>query len=551
MFFTYANMGKIDEDEQNDSYRRLSQNEGNDTLANYGSCELNVDIAASGHIENGFQVSSRERNYRVPKRYIFSMLCFTACCLSASHNMDLSIAIVSMIQLQGNDTSMTTKLQSNTQDYEKVLNTSNEESLKVDWNGQTVGIILGAVNYGHLIAYLPGGRLAELYGGKQVLIFSMLLTAIATLLSPVTAIWSPYAFFITRLIAGIGTGPTSPIVNYMLGKWIPEQESNFQLSIILSGYSFGSFFALSFAGALCGSSFMGGWPSVFYVGAVCTILWSIACALLMSESPEVHGSISGEELQYIVQNRCLKNKENIAKIPWKAIMFSLPFWALAVGYFGQFWLLGFFSTVQPLYMATILNISVEENGILSSLPHLLRSFAAIMASFLVDFILAKKFVSTGFVRKGATILNSVAACAAFFGITFVGNNVLATTVLFILAGLFGEFISFGVCIACIDIAPNLSGTVSGIINIFGMFPFFIIPALVAWITNYEESYEAWQCVFYISIFVVAICTGFFTLFGNLNPQPWGTATIDEHANNNRRTSDQVTEVKRRRRPTVS
>nr|XP_042907929.1 uncharacterized protein LOC122271267 [Parasteatoda tepidariorum] len=130
MFFTYSNMGKIDEDEQNDSYRRLSQNEGNDTLANYGSCELNVDIAASGHIENEFQVFSRERNYRVPKRYIFSMLCFTACCLSASHNMDLSIAIVSMIQLQGNDTSMTTKLQSNTQDYEKVLNTSNVSKLQ-------------------------------------------------------------------------------------------------------------------------------------------------------------------------------------------------------------------------------------------------------------------------------------------------------------------------------------------------------------------------------------------------------------------------------------
>lgn len=35
--------------------------------------------------------------YLIPKRYLFSLLSFTACCLAVSYNINLSIAIVSML----------------------------------------------------------------------------------------------------------------------------------------------------------------------------------------------------------------------------------------------------------------------------------------------------------------------------------------------------------------------------------------------------------------------------------------------------------------------
>ncbi|XP_035233885.1 probable small intestine urate exporter [Stegodyphus dumicola] len=225
---------------------------------------------------------------------------------------------------------------------------------------------------------------------------------------------------------------------------------------------------------------------------------------------------------------------------------SVPLWALAIGFFGQFWLLGFFSTVHALYMGTVLQLPIAKNGVLSCLPHLLRAFATCIASYPVDILLKKELVSVGFVRKGATIINTVVSCGAFLGITIVGRNVTATTLLFILGGVLGEFVTFGVCMACIDIAPSLSGTVSGIINIVGVFPFFMIPALVGYMTNYENSNEQWKKVFYMTISIVSVSTLLFVIFGDLKPQSWGIAPQSENKRKKKEDvaeSDDLTESK--------
>ncbi|GFQ95434.1 probable small intestine urate exporter [Trichonephila clavata] len=304
----------------------------------------------------------------------------------------------------------------------------------------------------------------------------------------------------------------------MLGKWIPEHERSFHASFILSGYGIGSFLAVIVSGALCGTNMLGGWPSVFYIGAVSGILWCVICAYFMYETPNIHPRISEEEFSTIVSGIETNKREKVLSIPWKEMAVSVPLWALAIGFFGQFWLLGFFSTVHALYMGTVLKLSVAKNGVLSCLPHLLRAFATCIASYPVDLLLKRRVISVGFVRKGATVINTVISYGAFLGITYVGREVTATTILFVLGGILGEFVTFGVCLACIDIAPNLSGTVSGLLNIVGVFPFFIIPALVGWITNFENTIEQWKKVFYTTILIVLVSTVIFVIFGDLKPQ---------------------------------
>ncbi|KAG8201049.1 hypothetical protein JTE90_002724 [Oedothorax gibbosus] len=475
---------------------------------------------------------TKATTYVIPKRYIFSFLCFSACCLAVSFNVNLSIAIVSMVDHQNGDLmNNLTQAKDNSSAFIQDPNSpeenfSDSEKLNsnlLDWDSRIQGLALGAVYYGQLLSFIPGGRMAELYGGKRMIIVCTMISSLATLILPMAAFWSPIAFIITRVAVGIGTGPVIPIVFYMLAKWIPEQERSFHASFILSGYGIGSFLAVIVSGAMCGSSFLGGWPSVFYVGGLFGLLWCFVCMQVMRETPASHASMSQEEYGYILSGLGTHRKERINSIPWRQMALSIPLWALAIGFFGQFWLLGFFSTVHSLYMATVLNLPVVKNGLLSCLPHLLRAFATCMASYPVDVLLKRKTVSVGFVRKGATVINTVVSCGAFLGITYVGRDVTATTVLFILGGILGEFVTFGVCLACIDIAPNLSGTVSGITNIVGVFPFFIIPALVGWMTNFENTIEQWRKVFYTTIAIVSVSTLIFAVFGDLKPQSWGVA----------------------------
>ncbi|GIY80332.1 probable small intestine urate exporter [Caerostris extrusa] len=331
-------------------------------------------------------------------------------------------------------------------------------------------------------------------------------------------------------------GPIIPIIFYMLNKWIPEHERSFHASFILSGYGIGSFLAVIVSGSLCGTTFLGGWPSVFYIGGLSGVLWCFTCSYFMHESPDIHPRISEEEFRTIVTGLEGNKKERIQSIPWKNMILSIPLWALAIGFFGQFWLLGFFSTVHALYMGTVLKLPMSTNGILSCLPHLLRAFATCLASYPVDLLLKRQVVSKGFVRKGATVINTVVSCGAFLGITYVGRDITSTTVLFILGGVLGEFVTFGVCLAGNDIAPNLSGTVSGILNILGVFPFFVIPALVGWMTQFQNTIEEWKKVFYTTILIVSISTLIFVIFGDTDPQPWGVASVKS------KSKDENTEV---------
>jgi ACS family sodium-dependent inorganic phosphate cotransporter-like MFS transporter 5 len=67
---------------------------------------------------------------------------------------------------------------------------------------QTQGYILGSFFYGYVITQLPGGRLAELFGGKWIFGTGVLVTSIFTLLTPIAAKLSIYALIAVRVFEG-------------------------------------------------------------------------------------------------------------------------------------------------------------------------------------------------------------------------------------------------------------------------------------------------------------------------------------------------------------
>lgn len=110
----------------------------------------------------------------------------------------MSVAIVCMV----NNTALST-----TNSSEKCGNTS-ASSQSSDgefvWDRTAQGYILGSFFYGYAITQIPGGWLAQRFGGKRIFGGFMLMTAIATLLTPVGAEASVYVLIILRFIKGLG-----------------------------------------------------------------------------------------------------------------------------------------------------------------------------------------------------------------------------------------------------------------------------------------------------------------------------------------------------------
>ena len=80
------------------------------------------------------------------------------------------------------------------------------------------GLILGSFFYGYVLTQIPGGRLAELWGGKWLYGLGVLVTAFFTLITPWAANTSVYLLVAVRIMEGLGEGVTFPAMHAMLGR---------------------------------------------------------------------------------------------------------------------------------------------------------------------------------------------------------------------------------------------------------------------------------------------------------------------------------------------
>ena len=65
------------------------------------------------------------------------------------------------------------------------------------------GIILSAFSYGYISTQFIAGVVAKKLGPKKVIVFGYSLVILATLLSPKSAEWSPYALAALQVVKGM------------------------------------------------------------------------------------------------------------------------------------------------------------------------------------------------------------------------------------------------------------------------------------------------------------------------------------------------------------
>lgn len=147
-----------------------------------------------------------------------------------------------------------------------------------------------------MVTHLPGGWIAEKYGGKHTLGFGILLTAVFTLLTPAAIyIGDSTALIILRILMGIGEGTTYPAINVLLAKWTPPEERSRTASFVYAGALIGTVFATTVSGWILQYSDIG-WPLVFYVMGTISVIWFFIWLPACYNSPKDHPFISEKEV---------------------------------------------------------------------------------------------------------------------------------------------------------------------------------------------------------------------------------------------------------------
>ncbi|XP_023326905.1 putative inorganic phosphate cotransporter [Eurytemora carolleeae] len=416
------------------------------------------------------------------------------------------------------------------------------------WDEKTQGRILGAFFYGYVLTQVPGGRLAELFGGKWLFGGGVFITAVFTLLTPLAAKTSIYLFYAVRVVEGLGEGVTFPAMLAMLAKWATPAERSRFVSYAYAGSSFGTVVSLPISGLLCDYV---GWESVFYVFGVLGVVWFVGWIFLAYDSPEVHPRISEQEKIYIMSSLVESEMSKPKSIPWKGIVCSGPVWGIAAAHitqnFGYYVLL----TELPSYLK-ILPLKSRIRGffhnkspdsrfslklfiISYSLYKFDRNIRMLSCHIIFESGLSLKcrqvYSRTG-TRKIANTIATQVPALALLGASFSGcNKTLSVALLTLAVGANGAIFS-GEQSAMLDIGNNFAGTLMGIINALGNTMGFIAPTFTGLITNDHNDTAHWQIVFFVAVFIYWVGNCIFLLLGSSEEQAWNRiSTVTQEPGN--------------------
>ncbi|XP_017297933.1 putative inorganic phosphate cotransporter [Diaphorina citri] len=405
-------------------------------------------------------------------------------------------------------------------------NNANVDFPELPWDESIKSTILSSFFWGYLVMQIPAGMMSEKWGAKWLLAGSLGFCGVCTLLTPLAAIeGGSTTMIITRIAQGLAQGFIYPSVNAFMSKWAPPMERARLFSFAFSGTQFGNLVTLPVAGLLAGSPW--GWPSIFYVSGAVAIVWAAAWCYIGANSPAQHPFISLEERIYIETSLVHSSTVSSSmKVPWKAILTSLPVWAVLITHLCQNWGYWTLLTEMPSYINSVLQFDIKSNGFLSAAPYLAQWILILVFSWLADYIVAKQILSPTVSRKMWNTIGLWGSAAALVGLSFVGDNLVGaitclTLAIAINAGTYTGFLSNH-----LDLSPNFAGTLMGFTNGCANIASILGPLFVGFIVTDNTSVSQWQTIFLIAAAIFFFGNLIFLIFGTSEVQPWNDSEYD-------------------------
>ncbi|CDF77473.1 unnamed protein product [Chondrus crispus] len=377
------------------------------------------------------------------------------------------------------------------------------------WSQTTVGVIQSAFFWGYVLTQIPGGYLADKYGGKQVLAAGVVVWSAMTILTPLAASTNLGVLLLARALLGVGEGVAMPAMNNMISKWVPETERSRSLSLTYSGMYLGSVVGLLLCPAFIVSF---GWQSVFYFFGALGFFWWAAWQFWTKSTPELSTTMSEKERAYInsKMRAGAANKSSLpTSVPWKLLFSKKATWGIIIAHFCATW--GYFVLLiwLPTYFNQQLGFDLAASSFLSVMPWLAMFVSANAGGFIADAMRARN-ISITTVRKTMQSIGFLGPAAFLALVSTTTDPAMAVTYMTTALAL-GSFSQSGVYANHQDIGPAFSGILLGISNTGAAIPGIVGVALTGYILDTTGS---WSLVFGIAIF--------FYLFGTVAYNALGT-----------------------------
>ncbi|XP_052760333.1 uncharacterized transporter slc-17.2-like isoform X2 [Mya arenaria] len=394
------------------------------------------------------------------------------------------------------------------------------DNAELDWSSTTKSTVLASFFYGYIVTQVPGGMLADRYGGKRVLFVVILLSSVLTLAMPICARTSVILVYVIRVLLGLLTAMTFPAMHAMWGRWAPPLERSKLTTVCYAGTTLGFVATFSTSGVLCEYGFDNGWGSIFYLTGGLGVLWSMVWWYIAADTPSRHPRISGDEVKYIKGLVEYNTEKREGSIPWRAILTAPCLWATLTAHVCNNWTNYTLLTNIPTFMKEVLKFDIKVNGGLSSIPYVCQFVSALLAGQLADYIRQHGWMNTTRTRKVFQTIAFLGAggCLVATGYCTCENRSVAVALLSLAVMCMG-FGRAGYVVNHVDFAPKYAGLLFGITNTIATIPGMVAPIYAGYMTP-ENTPDQWRTVFFTCAGFDAFGILIFGIFASGEMQEW-------------------------------
>jgi MFS family permease len=350
-----------------------------------------------------------------------------------------------------------------------------------------IGLVFSAFAYPYLVFQIIGGWVSDRFGAKRTLIACGAIWALATLLTGFAG--GLVSLLFARVLLGFGEGATFPAATAAMSRWVAKEKRGFAQGITHAAARIGNAVA---PGVIVLVMTTWGWRESFYICGAFSLLWVIVWAMTFTEYPKEHRRITQEELDFLPPP-----KAKMANVPWKALFKRMA--PVTIVYFCYGWTLWLFLSWIPQYFLHSYQLDLKKSAIFASAVF----FAGVIGDTLGGIVTDKVFERTGNLRRARSWMVSICMLLTLASLVpLMLTHNLYVSMVCLSAGFFFAEMTIGPMWAIpMDIAPEYSGTASGMMNTGSALAAIISPVLSGYLI---DTFGSWELPFAGSMLLMAI-----------------------------------------------
>jgi sugar phosphate permease len=340
-----------------------------------------------------------------------------------------------------------------------------------------IGLVFSAFAYPYLLSQIAGGWVSDRIGARWTLTVSALIWGIATILTG--TVHGFKTMIAARVLLGIGEAATFPAATRAMSWWTEARKRGFAQGITHASARLGNAVTPPLVVWLMT---IVTWRGSFIVTGVAGLAWGAVWFWYFRENPADHPSITKQNLEVLPAYS--PHTETGAHTPWGPLIRRMAP-ATAV-YFCYGWTLWLYLAWVPLFFVHRYNLDLKKSAWFSACVF----FAGVLGDMSGGMVSDWLFQKTGNldVARRDLILGAYLASLAFMLPVLWLHSL--NGVAFCLSGafFFSEFTIGPMWAIPMDIAPQFSGSASGIMNIGSPLAAVVSPLVFGYIIDLTQNW---------------------------------------------------------------